>query len=319
MVLDAWVLGALLKVQRREDHPYHETDLATLGRHELVLSRTGSSEANPGCEIFLDGTSVYRSGDAAPSRPWFELCRELGYEPSHHWDWDPALILFQQVVPILAADWHEPPFTLDEQGVPAGVICLAGLRQVFALAVSRLRQRSLGPVGDKVAETFEWLPLRAVLFQDEGQQPLDFEGEGRPSGRVSLWLGIHKDRAVVIQGEGRSGLRSRLWRPAPGEAQLSPPEAFLRAAGMDPEPPKGYQTAFHRALNDLCQDLDLPLDAYRQTYPAGIPWHHDSRGRFLGRTIVDVRAGIPPVLVLDDGTEVAVEAEPVPVLRPGGI
>ncbi|MDE3032988.1 MAG: hypothetical protein KGI56_04925, partial [Acidobacteriota bacterium] len=102
MVLDAWILGAPLKVMRREDHPYQETDLATLGRHEVVLTRLQPPGPNPGCRIFLDGHAIYAPGDAAPGASWFDLCRELGYEPRRHWDWDPALILFQQVVPALA-------------------------------------------------------------------------------------------------------------------------------------------------------------------------------------------------------------------------
>ena len=109
MPMDAWILGAPLKVLQQEDHPYHETTLATLGRHELGLCRKELA-TGPSCELFLDGRSIFLPGSAAPGRAWFEVCRELGYEPASHWDWDPALILFQQVVPALAADWHEPPW-----------------------------------------------------------------------------------------------------------------------------------------------------------------------------------------------------------------
>ncbi|HEX9009938.1 MAG TPA: hypothetical protein VF804_06185 [Holophagaceae bacterium] len=320
MVLDAWILGAPLKVQRREDHPYQETDLATLGRHELVLSRVRSPLGEPGCQIFLDGHGIYAPGDPAPGRPWFDLCRELGYEPSRHWDWDPSLILFQQVVPALAAGWHEPPIPLDEQGVPEGVVCLATLRQAFAAAVAGLRQRNGGPVADKVAETFEWLPLRAVVFHDEAQPPLDFDGLGGPCGRISLWLGIHRDRAVVLGGEARSDRRGRHWLPGiPGGDLPVGPETFLAAAGLDPIPPKGFEMAFRHALEHLCGDLEDLLDAYRRTYPVGIPWQHDAWDRLRGRTIVDVRAGQPSVLVLDDGTELTLEGAPQVSREPGGI
>ena len=320
MVLDAWILGAPLKVQRREDHPYQETDLATLGRHELVLSRVRSPLGGPGCQIFLDGRGIYAPGDPAPGRPWFDLCRELGYEPSRHWDWDPALILFQQVVPALAAGWHEPPMPLDDQGVPEGVVCLATLRQAFAAAVAGLRQLSAGPVADKVAETFEWLPLRAVVFHDEAQPPLDFDGLGGPCGRISLWLGIHRDRAVLLGGEALAGQRGRHWLPeSPGSDLPAGPEDFLAAAGLDPVPPKGFETAFRRALDHLCGDLEDLLDAYRRTYPVGIPWQHDAWDRLRGRTIVDVRAGLPSVLVLDDGTELTLEGLPQASREPGGI
>lgn len=317
MSLDAWILGAPLKVLRREDHPYRETTLATLGRHELGLSRRQTAAAQPGCEIFLDGRSIFLPGAPAPDRAWFDLCRELGYEPAHHWDWDPALILFQQVLPALAADWHEPPLDLDAQGLPVGVLSLAGLRQVFAEAVSDLRRGSLGPVGAKVAETFEWLPLRAVVFHDDAQLPLDFEGAG-PCGRVSLWLGIHRDRAVALDGPAPGGTGQRRWVPGSSET-LPPARAFLTAAGLDPEPPKGFESAFESALHRLCHQLEGPLDAYRRTYPVGIPWHRDRRERLLGRTIVDVRAGDPPMLVLDDGTEVALDPGPVPSWEHGGI
>jgi hypothetical protein len=51
----------------------------------------------------------------------------------------------------------------------------------------------------------------------------------------------------------------------------------------------------------------------------GIPWHHGRRERLLGRTIVDVRTGEPTMLILDDGTEVAIELDPVPAWEHGGI
>lgn len=320
MVLDAWILGAPLRVQRREDHPYQETDLATLGRHELVLSRVRSPQGAAGCQIFLDGHGIYAPGDPAPGRPWFDLCRELGYEPTRHWDWDPALILFQQVVPAMTAGWHEPPLLLDDQGVPEGVICLATLRQAFAEAVANLRTCSSGPVAEKVAETFEWLPLRAVVFHDEAQPRLDFDGLGGPCGHISLWLGIHRDRAVVLGGEVLAGQRGRHWLPgAPGADLPVGPETFLAAAGLDPVPPKGFEAAFRRALDHLCGDLEALLDAYRRTYPVGIPWQHDAWERLRGRTIVEVRSGQPSILVLDDGTELILEHAPQVSRQPGGI
>ena len=318
MVLDAWILGAPLKVMRREDHPYQETDLATLGRHEVVLTRLQPPGPNPGCRIFLDGHAIYAPGDAAPGASWFDLCRELGYEPRRHWDWDPALILFQQVVPALAAGWHEPPLALDALGVPEGVICLATLRQAFANAVAELRRNSPGPVADKVVETFEWLPLRAVVFHDDGQQPLDFDGQGTACGRVSLWLGIHRDRAVVLESETLDNHRH--WQPeTPATQRPVGPEAFLVAAGLDPIPPKGFRAAFHQALDQLCTSLEPLVEAYRRTYPVGIPWQRDTGDRLRGRTIMEIRPGPPTVLVLDDGTELTLETAPVPTWETRGI
>jgi hypothetical protein len=315
MAMDAWILSAPLKLLRQEDHPYHETTLATLGRHELGLCRRETGDG-PGCELFLDGRSVFLAGAAAPERGWFDLCRELGYEPARHWDWDPALILIQQVIPALSADWHEAALYLDPQGQPEGVLSLAGLRQTFAEAVAALRRMQNGPVGAKVAETFEWLPLRAVVFHDDAQLPLDFEGTG-PCGRVSLWLGIHRDRPVILEGQSPSPVASR-WVAEDAEGRLAS-QAFLVAAGLDPEPPKGFEAALQSALEQLCHWMEGPLDAYRRTYPVGISWHHGRRERLLGRTIVDVRPGDQPMLILDDGTEVAINPEPVASWEHGGI
>jgi hypothetical protein len=313
MALEAWILGAPLKVLRQEDHPYQETTLATLGRHELCLCRRETA-AGPGCEVFLDGRSIFAPGASSLERAWFDLCRELGYAPARHWDWDPALILFHQVLPALAADWHEAPLSLNGLGLPEGVLTLADLRQTFAEAVACLRREHHGPVGAKVAETFEWLPLRAVVFHDDTQPLLDFEGTG-PCGRVSLWLGIHRDRPVILEGESPASPAHRWRTGAPGD--LLPAEAFLAAAGLDPDPPKGFETALQSALEQLCRWMEGPLDTYRRTYPVGIPWHHDRREHLLGRTIVDVRPGHPAMLVLDDGTELAIDF--MPTLEHGGI
>jgi hypothetical protein len=315
MAADVWILGAPLKVLRQEDHPYRETTLATLGRHELGLCGR-ESPAGPACELFLDGRSIFLPGAPAPARAWFELCRELGYEPARHWDWDPALLLFQQVVPALAADWHEPPMALDTLGLPEGVLSLAGLRQAFADAVGGLRQEHPGPVGAKVVETFEWLPLRAVVFHDDAQLPLDFEGTG-PCGRVSLWLGIHHDRPILIGGQSPAA-SPRRWE-AEDLGGRPQGRTFLEAAGLDPEPPKGYEAALRAALERLCHWMEEPLDSYRRTYPVGISWHHGQRERLRGRTIVDVRGGDPPMLVLDDGTELAIQPDAVPSWEHGGI
>ena len=92
-----------------------------------------------------------------------------------------------------------------------------------------------------------------------------------------------------------------------------------RRTGLDPEPPKGFEATLQAALDRLCHWMEAPLDAYRRTYPVGISWHHGRRERLLGRTIVDVRAGDPPRLILDDGTEVAIDPEPAPFWEHGGI
>ena len=219
--------------------------------------------------------------------------------------------------PALAADWHEPPLALNALGLPEDVLSLAGLRQTFAEAVAGLRREHQGPVGAKVAETFEWLPLRAVAFHDDAQLPLDFEGTG-PCGHVSLWIGIHRDRAVVLEGRSPATSLPRRWS-VEGLGDRLPAEAFLLAAGLDPEPPKGFEAALQSALNRLCHWMEGPLEAYRRTYPVGISWHHGRRERLLGRTIVDVDGGSPPMLILDDGTEVAIDPDSVLTKEHGGI
>ncbi len=316
MTLEGWILGAPLKVLRQEDHPFHEMTLATLGRHEVGLLRRETPQG-PGSEIFLDGRSIYQPGLATPARAWFDLCRELGYEPSRHWDWDPALILFQQLVPAMAVDWHEPPLSLNALGLPDGVLSLAGLRETFAEAVAELHRKLPGPVGAKVAEGFEWLPLRAVVFHDDARPALE-AGDTGPCGLVSLWLGIHHDRPVVLQGESPAGHRPRHWAIVETGSR-APGEVFLAAAGLDPEPPQGFDEGLQAALTHLCHRLEEPLDAYRRTYPVGIPWHHGRRERLLGRTIVDLRPGDPPMLILDDGTEVAIDVDPGAAWELGGI
>ncbi len=314
MSLDAWVLNAPIKVLREDAHPYRETTLATLGHHELGLCRSASGTD---CDLFLDGRVCFRPGMKGPARNWFYLCRELGYEPRTHWDWDPALILFQQVIPALAGDWGENPMALNALGLPPGVLSLAGLRQSFAERVSSLRRAHPGPVGAKVAEVFEWLPLRAVVFHDDAQLPLDFDGTG-PSGRVSLCLGLHRHCPVVLEGPSPGGSHPHPWttRDPDGRLDLDP---FLRAAGLDAELPKGFETAFGTALDHLCEALEGPLDDYRQTYPVGIPWHRDSRANLVGHTILEVWEGPSPKLILDDGTEVPLEGSLHPMREYGGI
>ena len=303
----AWILGAPLRVVRQSAQPYHEATLATLGRHELGLARQGGGSA-----ITLDGRPLYRPGATVLDRAWFTLCRDLGYTPALHWDWDPALILFQQVVPALASDWHSPPLSLKAGGTPEGIPSLADLREAFAEAVSSLHELGAGPARARVVEAFEWLPLRAVAFHGEARI-LAVPRARAPEGRVSLWLGIHRDQPLVLDLPCGGG-----WTPEEG-ARTPAPEAFLAAAGLDPDLPEGFPAELTWGLHHLSHRMEPSLDAYRRSYPAGIPWHQDPRERLVGRTIVEVRAGDRPVLVLDDGTELAIDADPAAFLGERGI
>ncbi len=154
-----WILNQPLNVQSSEDHPYLGIGLGTLGAHEVVAHLQ-----NPGGQlrVFLDGEEVYAPGDPSPRRSWFNLCREMGYRAEEHWDWDPALILFRQVVPALSRAWEEAELPYGPAGVPEGVLCLGTLRMALEVWASHLHSDDDDPASALVARTFQHLPLRAV-------------------------------------------------------------------------------------------------------------------------------------------------------------
>lgn len=335
MTTHGWVLKEPLKLLDSEDHPYLETALATLGNHELALTYSAAREQDPELKVFLDGRLVFELGMVSPERAWFELCRELGYDPRLHWDWDPALILFRQVLPAMAREWHEHTLPHNHLGVPEGVICLATLQEAFEARVHLLRKRAdqHGDAAEQsVAECFERLPLRAAIFQDDPQRRVDFVGNAvdDPYMGVFLYLGERRETAALISRatlQATGGMKWSPWLPG-GDwvnggrefVMTQGPASFLRAAGLTDRRPEGFFEAFRKGLAFLCQGLEPMVEAYREGYPAGIPWHRDPRTRYLNRMIVDVRMGDQPVLILDDGSEVKVlehreEPEPVPVPR----
>ncbi len=332
-----WVLKEPLKLLDSEDHPYLETALATLGQHELALTYSAARREDPELKLFLDGRRVFELGMASPERAWFEVCRELGYDPHLHWDWDPTLILFRQVMPAMAREWHEHGLPFNQLGVPDGVICLATLQEAFEARVQLLRKRvgqHPNEAHQAVVACFERLPLRAVIFHDDPQRRVDFVGNAvdEPYMGVFLHLGDRRETAALISRatlQATGGMKWSPWLPG-GDwvnggrefVMTQGPASFLRAAGLPDQRPEGFFEAFKRDMAFLCQGLEPLVEAYREGYPAGIPWHRDPRTRYLNRMIVDVRMGDHPVLVLDDGSEVPVldhALEPVAVRKPDDI
>jgi len=321
----AWILRSPLKVLDCEDHPYLESARATLGGRELQLSYSRAMEdagGTPEFKFFLDGELAYELGDASPSAAWFKLCRDQGYDPAAHWDWDPALILFQQVIPAMTEEWHEHELPYTGLGVPLGVVCLANLRHAMAERIAGWRHRVGDGHGDppmtKAVELFEWLPLRSVVFHDNPQRRVDYVGNSldTPFVGVYLNLGLSRERVVSLSKvtlSSTGGLRWSPWLPGgdwarDGRTFLSTQGShdFLRAASLEGGTPVGFEAAFRRVAEDLAESLDPLVEAYRLTYPAGIPWHRDPATRYMNHMIVGVRFESHPILTLDDGSEITV-------------
>lgn len=318
---EGWVLRERLTMLGSEDHPYLETALGTIGGHEIAVHLSGAMKARGGrmdFRVFMDGGEIFELGDAAPGAAWFQVCSELGYDPEAHWDWDPALILFQQVIPVLSADWSELALPYTADGVPEGVVCLATLRTAVAERAAALEASAHHAADRLAAEVFRRLPLRAVVFHDDPERRVDFNGNPLDAPFLGVYLHLGDDRAheavvsrVTLSSTG--GMRWSPWLPG-GEwtnsgrefAATLGPRQFLRAAGLPDAAPPGFNEAFQKALQRLCAGVEALTEAYRETCPARIPWHRDPKSRFLNRMVVDVRLGDETVLILDDGSEVVV-------------
>lgn len=328
MASETWVLREDLKLLKSEDHPYLETALATLGRHEIALHYVPAPVAQ--LRVFLDGAQVFELGDSSPAESWYRVCQELGYDAEAHWDMDPALILFAQVLPRMAKEWHEAPLPWMGEGVPEGVVSLAKVKGAWAEALEGLRRLAAGdPLADLAASCFERLPLRAVVFHDDQRRRLDYMGNGLddPFLGVFLRLGVGQARRVTIAKAtlmGAGGLKWSHWRPG-GDWQdegreftaTCGPEAFLAAAGLGEHPPVGFRGAFDQALDTLTHAIDPVIETYRKAYPGPIPWHRDQENRYVNHAIVKSRSQDgETILTLDDGTELVVMDHRAPVAVP---
>jgi len=308
-----WVLHEPLQVLESADEPYLQSARGRIGAHELALHH--APETPDGLRVFLDGELVFEQGQATPGVAWYQLCRDLGYQPEDHWDLDPALILFHQALPALVRDWREHALPYDDLGLPEGVVCLATVAAAWEGAVAGLDRSD--PGAQLAAACFQALPLRAVVFHDDPAPREDYVGTGVDEPLVGIFMqfGGSRESCVTLAKatvNGTGGLRWSPWEPggdwaAEGRewAATQGPADFLAAAGLG-EAPAGFAEAFQAALSALAGQMDPVVDGYRRAYPARIPWHRDTRTRFLNRMIVEVRSGARLMLVLDDGSEVEV-------------
>ncbi len=318
----AWILSEPLVLLDSEDHPYLESARGRLGAHEVAVHLAGDwhrKEHYPEFRVFLNGSEIFEWGDPSPSKEWSTLCHQLGYAAERHWDWDPALILFQQVIPALALHWHEIPLPFGPAGVPAGVTCLATLRASLADWVTKLERPNPNPVDDLMAVLFLKLPLRAVILHDDPERRVDFVGNplDAPYMGEFLYLGEDRDTAAVLSRMTLSSTGGMRWSPwLPGGdwshqgrefAATQGPRHFLRAARLPEAVPEGFNEAFKRTLDALSQFMEPLVEAYRETCPTGIPWHRDPKNRYVNHMVVEARMEEGhTVLVLDDGSEIVV-------------
>lgn len=314
-----WVLRESLQGVASEDHPYLATAQGRLGGHEISVHLAPAPE-HPEFRVFLDGHVVFEGGMVSPGAPWVRLCQELGYDPEAHWDLDPALILFWQVLPALTQGWTENSLPYPKGGVPEGVVSLATVQAAWAQGVKALRERGGDPVSFLVAECFEGLPLRSLTFHDDPRLRPDYVGNtlDEPYMGVFARLGRSQAQRVTLAKATLHATGGMKWSPwkiggdwKEGEHDFLStrgPEALLKAAGIaaPAQIPAGLREAFDAALERLVEALEPAVQAYQAAQPVGVPWHRDRRTRYLNHMIVDVRLGEPTVLVLDDGTEVRV-------------
>lgn len=316
--MDGWVLSESLVDVQAEDQPYLATAKGRLGGHEVSVNVAPAAE-HPEFRVFLDEKVIFESGMTAPNAAWFRLCQELGHNPEAHWDLDPSLILFHQVLPLLAQGWAENELPYEKGSCPEGVVCLGSVQAAWAVGVKSLRADD--PAHRLVADCFERLPLRNLTFHDDPRQRPDYVGNtlDEPYLGVFARLGTsHLNRVTLSKAtlHATGGMKWSPWKIGgdwrEGEHDFLStrgPDTFLKAAGLERTPgqlPGGFQEAFEAALERMLGYLEPAVEAYQAAYPMGIPWHRDQRTRYINHMIVGVRLGESTVLVLDDGTEVTI-------------
>jgi hypothetical protein len=316
-----------LEVLESRSGPYLKTAEGTIGAHRVSVHCSSAAEASLEFRVFLDGQSIFELGLPTPGLAWYQLCKELGYQAEQHWDLDPALILFHQALPILAQGWDEPGLPFTDLGLPEGVVCLATVRSAWNEATQALPVALDGDpdheASNLVAACFKALPLRAVVFHDDPARRKDYVGTAVDAPLLGIFVHFgHAPQSRVTLAKATlnasGGQRWSPWQPGGAwreegrdfAATQGPPE-FLKAAGLQGHVPSTFPELFQAALEGLASVLDPVVETYRLAYPAGIRWHRDPRTRYLDHTITHVRMEDGgAVLVLEDGTEVAVAGIP---------
>jgi hypothetical protein len=319
----AWFWPQPLKVLESRSGPYLKTAEGTIGAHRVTVHCSSAAETSTEFRVFLDGQSIFEQGLTTPTLAWYQLCNELGYQAEHHWDLDPALILFHQALPILTHGWDEPGLPFNDLGLPEGVVCLVTVRSAWDKATQALPEDLDGDPGkdaaNLVAACFKALPLRAVVFHDDPARRKDYVGTAVDAPLLGIFVqfGHTPQSRVTLAKATLNASGGQRWSPwTPGGtwreegrdfAATQGPPAFLKAAKIQGQVPLGFPELFQVALEGLAGVLDPVVETYRLGYPAGIRWHREVRTRYLNQTITNVRMeGGGPVLILEDGTEVVV-------------
>ena len=193
-----WNWKEPLKVLSSKDDPYLKTATGTLGSHALEVHCSTAPEAPLEFRVFLDGTLVFEPGMVTPAVGWYRLAQELGYHAEDHFDLDPALILFHQVLPVLARGWGEGGLPFNELGIPDGVVCLATVREAWNAAVAALKKELDADPKAQAAillgACMAALPLRAVVFQDDPGRREDHVGTPVDDPLLGIFLHLGRSR-----------------------------------------------------------------------------------------------------------------------------
>lgn len=276
----------------REDHPYLESSLASLGTHELeacLLDNGGRRTL----KVLLDGSLIYKSGDIMPAVEWFDLCREGGYRPRSDWDRDPVAILFHGVLPAMAEQWKVFPLPYEKDGFPEGVDSLSTMQKAHLAFTSHLSEFSTRGAAAQIAKMFSRLPLRAVVLHDRQEQRGDYLGNALDESYIGidLILGLRPDYPVRLGKVSLFSSGTMRWSPwitggrwTNDGREFTAKENvadFLRASGLLVEPLAGFEAAFDALIQNYAAFMNEVVERYLTVYPASIPWRHDRVNQYL--------------------------------------
>ena len=304
--------------QVMEDHPYLEYSRASLGDHELEAYALDDGDEKT-LRVMLDGTLIYKSGEAMPTAEWFSLCEEGGYRARFDWDRDPVTILFQDVLSAMAEKWTEFPLPCGEDGFPECVVSLATLQDGHAAFISHLGEvYAKGPEG-QVAQMFTHLPLRAVVLHDRPEQRVDYLGNALDEAYVGIDLILGNDpeipaRLGKVSLSSTGGMRWSPWLPGgrwanEGREFVASEKGsdFLRASGLSMQPMEGFEDAFGTLIKSYAAFMEESVARYLSVYPAAIPWHHDLRNQYLHHSVAKAEQECGDlILTFDNGLKALV-------------